>query len=45
MRPRTKTACMFGMPDIIVPWFLPVSKEPARGTCSWNLSESEIHLA
>jgi hypothetical protein len=28
---------MFGMPDIIVPWFLFVSEEPARGTCSWNL--------
>ncbi|WP_256443281.1 hypothetical protein [Caballeronia sp. SBC1] len=26
-RPRTKTACSFGMPDIIVPWFLPWPEE------------------
>jgi len=36
---------MFGMLDIIVPWFLPVSEDPVHGTCSRKPGESEIHLA
>src|SRR5476649_2273030 len=40
--PRTKTACRFGMPDIIVPWFLPRPEEPARKRWAGELPQAEF---